>query len=331
MLWKIAALYIASVIGAGFATGQEIIQFFGRFGIIGLGGLLLATILLSILPALAIKKCCQLQTRNYKELLHKTCGRAAPFLDLLYTFFLFIGLAVMFSGAEETLYQVSGYRGGLYITAALVLILLLLGPEQVVNAAAKIVPVMVGLIICVSGYALITGRLNITSSNSVVGLSYGILYAGYNVGFSLAVFAGITSLITNDSQAAVGGLIGGLVLGLLVLIMLLGLWSAPLYYQNTPIPMLYLAGQISNVFKLIYAVTIWLAMYTTALSHGLAIALRLSSPGAMHWKYACTAIIGIAIIISYYGFVALIKVAYPLFGVVGLFLLVKLLQFNSES
>ena len=42
---KIAATYIGTVVGAGFATGQEILQFFSRFGVLGLLGIFLAAAL----------------------------------------------------------------------------------------------------------------------------------------------------------------------------------------------------------------------------------------------------------------------------------------------
>ena len=42
---KVAAAYIGTVVGAGFATGQEILQFFNRFGVMGLVGIVIATIM----------------------------------------------------------------------------------------------------------------------------------------------------------------------------------------------------------------------------------------------------------------------------------------------
>lgn len=35
--FKVAATYIGTVVGAGFATGQEVLQFFNRFGAMGTG------------------------------------------------------------------------------------------------------------------------------------------------------------------------------------------------------------------------------------------------------------------------------------------------------
>lgn len=48
-MWKdtlrIAGAYVAYVIGSGFATGQEIVQFFTVYGIKGIAGMLVCTVL----------------------------------------------------------------------------------------------------------------------------------------------------------------------------------------------------------------------------------------------------------------------------------------------
>jgi hypothetical protein len=40
--WQVAATYMGTIVGAGFASGQEMLQFFGAFGIWGVMGLALA-------------------------------------------------------------------------------------------------------------------------------------------------------------------------------------------------------------------------------------------------------------------------------------------------
>ena len=42
---KVAATYIGTVVGAGFATDQEVLQFFNRFSVMGLVGIVIATIM----------------------------------------------------------------------------------------------------------------------------------------------------------------------------------------------------------------------------------------------------------------------------------------------
>ena len=40
--FQIAAVYVGTVIGAGFATGREIVEFFTRFGFVGFIAILLS-------------------------------------------------------------------------------------------------------------------------------------------------------------------------------------------------------------------------------------------------------------------------------------------------
>lgn len=41
-IFQIAAVYVGTVVGAGFATGREIVEFFTRYGIYGFIGILIA-------------------------------------------------------------------------------------------------------------------------------------------------------------------------------------------------------------------------------------------------------------------------------------------------
>ncbi|HZG73426.1 MAG TPA: hypothetical protein VEY51_17960, partial [Chondromyces sp.] len=38
--FQVAAVYIGTIIGAGFATGKEIVEFFSQYGLYGLFGML---------------------------------------------------------------------------------------------------------------------------------------------------------------------------------------------------------------------------------------------------------------------------------------------------
>ena len=47
-IFKVAATYIGTVVGAGFASGQEVLQFFSAYGMKGLFGIAVATLLFFI-------------------------------------------------------------------------------------------------------------------------------------------------------------------------------------------------------------------------------------------------------------------------------------------
>ena len=53
---KIASIYVGTVIGAGFASGREIIEFFGVYGLKGIVGIIISGFLFSVLGSLLLIK-----------------------------------------------------------------------------------------------------------------------------------------------------------------------------------------------------------------------------------------------------------------------------------
>lgn len=98
--WKIAAAYVGGIVGAGFASGQEIVQFFAGFGWHGLLGALGATALFALLGRIFTKLAYSMDTGSHRELLAGICGeRWASFFDLALALFLWGTLAIMMAGA----------------------------------------------------------------------------------------------------------------------------------------------------------------------------------------------------------------------------------------
>ena len=86
---KVAATYIGTIVGAGFATGQEVLQFFNRFGILGLGGLLIATVLFIVFGYIIMDLGNALRARSHLEVIHAGGNILGTFTDLVITVFLF--------------------------------------------------------------------------------------------------------------------------------------------------------------------------------------------------------------------------------------------------
>lgn len=325
MAWKIASLYIASVIGAGFASGQELVQFFARFGSSAYLGIGLTTFVLSCCGGRTLYKCASLGLGDYNQLIRQLNRYLAPYLDLFYTAFLILGTAIMFAGAEAVLLEAAQIRGGMYLTAILVLAPLMIGPKGVLNLNGYLVPFMIILIVSVSVVSIINGRFTHAPAMPMA-VPYGVLYAGYNYGYSLAVFAGIGELGVSKEAAKHGGWIGGMTLGILIFLIATALFASPPAALNAPIPMLALAIQIGPVMGTLYGLAIWMAMYTTALAHALAVVQRLNGLVFSGWLPTTGLVLAVVLLIARLGFVPLIGITYPLFGVAGLYLLYLVLQ-----
>src|SRR5690554_3075782 len=97
---RVAATYVGTVVGAGFASGQEVLQFFGLYGIGAAWGIGLAGALLGLFGYLVLRLGSQVRARSHRDVLN---GLGLPLLavvlDGLITLFLFGGLAAMAAGA----------------------------------------------------------------------------------------------------------------------------------------------------------------------------------------------------------------------------------------
>ena len=67
---RIAANFAGTIIGAGFASGQELTQFFVAYGSMGLTGLLITCLLFTWLTIQVLEISYQIHATSYHELLY---------------------------------------------------------------------------------------------------------------------------------------------------------------------------------------------------------------------------------------------------------------------
>lgn len=114
---KYAGAYIAFEIGSGFATGQEILQFYTSYGVMGMGAAVVSMILFAWVGGSLMKIGHQTGAAAAEKPYQMLCGKVlGTFYEYFVLFYLFAVLAVMISGAGATLQEycgVSYYVGGL--------------------------------------------------------------------------------------------------------------------------------------------------------------------------------------------------------------------------
>src|SRR5690554_3151982 len=101
-----AATYIGTVVGAGFASGQEVLQFFGLLGPMGLPAIALSTLGFWIFGFMIMDLGRKLNADSHLPVLRSIGGRfLSPILDVVMTFFLFGALCAMIAGAGSVFQQ----------------------------------------------------------------------------------------------------------------------------------------------------------------------------------------------------------------------------------
>ena len=97
---QIAAVYVGTVVGAGFATGREIVEFFTKYGFYGLLGICVAGLLFIYFGTKVMLVAVRINARSYQDFNAYLFGnRWALYINGLFFIMLFCVNAVMLSGA----------------------------------------------------------------------------------------------------------------------------------------------------------------------------------------------------------------------------------------
>lgn len=335
-----AGAFIALLIGSGFATGQELVQYFASYGYLGMAGAVACFVLLAYVGVSFITAGYRERFDNTNDIYRYYLGNAlGTFFDYFSIFFIFLSFTVMIGGASATGVQHYGwgpYTGGALI-ATLAIITVIFGLNRIVDVIGNIGPVIVVLAIVVGAIAIFKNIGNAATASETmqqmvandqvkVASSSWWLAAGSYVGFCMlwlaAFLAGVGKEANSEKEAAFGAFGGALGFSVAVIIMSLGLFYAGDKIANTQIPSLIVAAEIHPLVATLYSITIMLGIYTTAVPLMWSVVARFFKEGTTQFKLA-TAVLAIlgAIIGLILKFDQLVNIVYVLNGYVGLVLL----------
>lgn len=329
---KIASIYVGTVIGAGFASGREIIEFFGVYGLKGIVGIIVSGLLFSVLGSLLLIKIYNNRISDFNQLAALVFGRRLGFIiDTLIAFSLYTGFSVMVSGSGAIFMEELGisFNIGVLIMVICCFLVFLFSLEGLSFINTVLVPLLILGIVFTSLYLNIregynfsnVAGVNLTKKGNF--LTSSMLYFGSNSLIVLVVFSSLLPMIDSRRTAILAGAVGGAILCMLGLSIL----TAMLIYYNEvcylEIPMIKICSYIGENYRKLYSVILWIAMYTTALANGFGFMNRISKE---RYKIPIIALFCIiAIPLAKVGFSNLIGIIYPIFGVIGFIMMVGVL------
>src|SRR5699024_2224993 len=96
---KIGSAFIGIIVGAGFASGQEILQYFASFGYLGIFGAIVSTALFAYVGMTLVSVGSRLKTTNHKDAFFDISGKVfGTIIDYIIIFTLFGFGVVMLAG-----------------------------------------------------------------------------------------------------------------------------------------------------------------------------------------------------------------------------------------
>ncbi len=334
--YQIAAAYISTVVGAGFATGQEVLQFFTRFGVMGYFGIAVACVLFVAFGIRIMRLGNRFKAKSHLEVIRACAGRLAPVIDGIITFFLLGALSTMFAGSGS-LFELFGLNGflGCLLMALITSATVLFGFKGVVNCLSIVMPFLLLGVFTVGLLSLAApseAPAVKTGVSPVSWLPMAVLYVSYNILLSIAVLCPLGAGSYSGKTMKLGAIFGGVGLGLGALMIHISILYGPVAAVGCDVPMIYLAGRISAYLQLGYTVVIAAEIYSTAASSLYGFAARLAdqqNKGA--WRVTVLLSSAASLLLSQVGFVNLVRYLYPVVGICGLILLICLLRVRKSN
>ena len=187
-IFKVSFVIIGTIIGAGFASGQEILIFFNKYGFYGLIGLLFSIILIGLIIYKTLSINMEENIKTYQDFIE----RIIPYkyrenkiiiftITNIINIFLFISFNIMASGFSTYFYQefsISKLIGSLII-AVISYLTFLKKLKGIVKINTYLIPVLL-LLLLFLGIKEVKNYIIIQTSYSLYWIVSSILYASYN-------------------------------------------------------------------------------------------------------------------------------------------------------
>ncbi|AVK82560.1 hypothetical protein C3943_02840 [Lysinibacillus sp. B2A1] len=335
--WQIGGAFVGLIVGAGFASGQEIMQYFTSFGLYGIVGGIVATVAFAFLGMSLAQLGTDLQTTSHKEVIYHIGGRyIGVILDIVITFFLFGVAVVMFAGSGSTFQQMFGINPmvGSIFMVLITILTLLLNVKNIINIIALVTPYLMGIIFIILIYSIFTMDLTIAEQNALAKeqtsaasnwLMGALLYVSYNIAAGAAMLIVMGGTVKERKVAGIGGLLGGLMLGALIILINIAMFVKMDVVGGVAMPTLELAKQIHPVVGVLMSIALLGMMYNTAVGMFYAFAVRFIAPEHKYFKLGIVVIGLLGFAASLVGFTTLVGKVYSTMGYLGFALIIAVM------
>ena len=149
--------FVGLLVGAGFATGQEVVQYFTAFGSWGIPGLIVAALVMTLAGTVFLQLGSYFHASEHNTVFRNvTHPIVSKLLDIAVIITLFAIGFVMLAGAGSNMEQQFGWKTWIGSTLMLVLVLVvgMLDVDKVSKVIGAVTPT---IIIAVIGVAIYTG------------------------------------------------------------------------------------------------------------------------------------------------------------------------------
>lgn len=323
---QVAFTYIGTIVGAGFATGQEILQFFTEYGKWATLTIVLSSLLFVWLGTKMMLIAHDTGANSYEDLNRELFGKKAGKWISFFTLFVLIGVnSVILAGAGSVFVENLhlSYQTGLLITLIGTYLLLGRGIKAILQLNSIIVPFMLllSLMILISTIHHPSAsnfiRLDPDRSMFATWLSP-LLYTSFNLAMAQAILVPLGSQLKDRNVIKYGGMIGGIGIGCMLMTAHFAMSAYMPGIQQFEIPMGSIAFALGAAIQIIYIVLIFMEIFSTFVADIYGITLQLRQHIQVSPKLITLFIMLTCYLVSQFGFSSLLSILYPVYGMLAI-------------
>lgn len=320
-IFKIVFVYIGLVIGAGFASGREILEFFNLKNNQDITGIIIAGVLFSFVAYVILLKSKKNGCDNFYDFTDNVSGSLGYYIKAFMFLYMFAGFFVMLSAGGSLWSMEFGLdkRYGIVLLTIIVFLVLVFGEQGIVWLNVVLVPLMIVGIILICLFSLLNSSVRTVSVIKEVKNNFllsALCYVSYNTINAGAVLVPL-SKETTDKQIKISAIISGGLLGLLIFFVWI---TINLYFGKvleSEFPMYDIAIILGDVSRYAYFAVLFMAICTTAVSSGFGVlsAFNTEKRSDRVWKTAVLCLLSAPF--ASLSFSSLVANVYSAFGFVG--------------
>lgn len=317
----ISAVFIGLVIGAGFASGREIFEYFCLPTQTDFTGIVLASFAFSALCYITMLLAKRINATDFGSFVSKISDKARIPIKLFMLAFMFCGFFIMMSAcgvlAEEFLHLPP--ICGIVFLGLVCFEVFVFDAKGLVAFNTVLVPLIIAgmTFLCVTSLMASAPVFSFWESARKNPILSALCYVSYNTVTAGAVLVPL-SVSATKKQVASASAISGFILGLLIYMCWLAMNRFFDSLLLSEMPLLSLASNNGSFSKGIYAFVLFSALCTTAASHGFGILGELNLSTKRQRAIAAAVLCLSAMPFAGLGFSNLVSNLYSAFGYIGI-------------
>lgn len=331
-----AGAFIAFLIGSGFATGQEVLQYFSAYSYQGILGILVVFLLLLYVGVDFVTVGQKHKFPKGSDIYKYYCGNiVGNFYDYFSIAFIYMSYIVMIGGASAAVHQQYGLPtsvGGIMM-GVLAASTVIFGLGKIVDVIGKIGPAIVVLTIILGISAIVKNPQGLATANEVIPnlhllkASSNWFYAAASyVGFCMlwlaAFMASMGATSKSKKESVLGVTFGAAAFCLALGITTLGILANIDQLAGSMVPLLILAGNVHPIVGMVFSVIVVAGIYTTSVPLLWQVVARFSEEKTTKFRTLTVILAAIGVFVGLkVPFNKLVNIIYVINGYVGIILL----------